>query len=199
MVVTPGPALVVIPVGLAILSLEFTWARHWLKRLRESISNHNSYHRKNRAEARFRAYGLAAVVIGILALIMLLMLVGMVGEVLPLTATSLLAALLMILTRCLSWKDAMSALSTQVILIIVASLAMGAALLKTGGADYIARMFVTVSFGAPPAVVLGGLMLMMGILTNIVSNNAAAVIGTPIAIAVGIPLYIALGEAVFGF
>ena len=38
MLVTPGPAIVVIPVGLAILSIEFTWARHWLKRLRESIS-----------------------------------------------------------------------------------------------------------------------------------------------------------------
>ena len=41
MLVTPGPALVVIPVGLAILSIEFAWARHWLRRLRESISNNN--------------------------------------------------------------------------------------------------------------------------------------------------------------
>ena len=41
MLVTPGPALVVIPVGLAILSIEFTWARRWLRRLRESISNNN--------------------------------------------------------------------------------------------------------------------------------------------------------------
>lgn len=39
MLVTPGPAVVVIPVGLAILSLEFAWARIWLKKLRRSISN----------------------------------------------------------------------------------------------------------------------------------------------------------------
>jgi tellurite resistance protein TerC len=39
MLVTPGPALVVIPVGLAILSLEFAWARAWLKKLRRGISN----------------------------------------------------------------------------------------------------------------------------------------------------------------
>ena len=58
MLVTPGPALVVIPVGLAILSIEFTWARAWLKRLRESISNRNSNNRKRRAEAhRARARG----------------------------------------------------------------------------------------------------------------------------------------------
>jgi di/tricarboxylate transporter len=61
---------------------------------------------------------------------------------------------------------------------------MGAALLNTGGADYLAQLFVHITFGAPPAVVLLSLMLMMGILTNIVSNNAAAVIGTPIAIGI---------------
>lgn len=51
MLVTPGPALVVIPVGLAILSIEFTWARAWLRRMRQSISNLNSNNRNNRAES----------------------------------------------------------------------------------------------------------------------------------------------------
>ena len=34
MIVLPGPAIVVIPLGLAILAMEFLWARRWLKRLR---------------------------------------------------------------------------------------------------------------------------------------------------------------------
>ena len=51
MIVTPGPALVVIPVGLAILSIEFTWARIWLKRLRESISTRTNNSLGQRAEA----------------------------------------------------------------------------------------------------------------------------------------------------
>jgi tellurite resistance protein TerC len=56
MIVTPGPAIIVIPVGLAILSIEFTWARFWLKRLRKTISNRNSRERSNRAaEHRRRA------------------------------------------------------------------------------------------------------------------------------------------------
>lgn len=38
MLVTPGPALVVIPLGLAILALEFAWARHWLHRLKANLS-----------------------------------------------------------------------------------------------------------------------------------------------------------------
>jgi di/tricarboxylate transporter len=113
-------------------------------------------------------------------------------DIMPIEISAILGFTVLIISRCLNWKDAMSALSTQVILIIVSSLAMGAALLKTGGADYLAKLFVYITFGAPPSVVLGGLMLMMGILTNIVSNNAAAVIGTPIAIGIaqrlGMPL-----------
>jgi tellurite resistance protein TerC len=50
MLVTPGPAIVVIPVGLAILSIEFTWARAWLKRLRESISYRSTQAHAGRAE-----------------------------------------------------------------------------------------------------------------------------------------------------
>ncbi len=50
MIVTPGPAIVLIPVGLAILSIEFAWARHWLRRLRETISNRNSNDLGGRAE-----------------------------------------------------------------------------------------------------------------------------------------------------
>lgn len=51
MLVTPGPGLVVIPLGLAILSIEFAWARHWLRKLRDGISNRTSEKRAERAEA----------------------------------------------------------------------------------------------------------------------------------------------------
>jgi tellurite resistance protein TerC len=34
MIVLPGPALLVIPAGLAILGIEYAWARRWLQRLR---------------------------------------------------------------------------------------------------------------------------------------------------------------------
>lgn len=39
MIVLPGPALLVLPAGLVILSLEFAWARHWLARVRRGISD----------------------------------------------------------------------------------------------------------------------------------------------------------------
>ena len=50
MIVTPGPAIVVIPIGLAILAIEFVWARRWLKKLREIISRRSAEARGDRAE-----------------------------------------------------------------------------------------------------------------------------------------------------
>ena len=50
MIVAPGPAIIVIPVGLAILGVEFAWANIWLRKLRESISNRGAKYRGERAE-----------------------------------------------------------------------------------------------------------------------------------------------------
>ena len=52
MIVAPGPAIIVIPIGLAVLGIEFAWARRWLKRLRETISNGMAGARARRAQAR---------------------------------------------------------------------------------------------------------------------------------------------------
>ncbi|PKI07820.1 SLC13 family permease [Shewanella sp. 11B5] len=112
-----------------------------------------------------------------------IILVSAFGDV-PIAISAVGGVLLMLVTRCLTWRHASMALSTQVILIVAASLAMGSALLKTGGAEYLAQVFVALTAGASPAVIVSGLMLLMAIMTNIVSNNAAAVIGTPIAISI---------------
>jgi di/tricarboxylate transporter len=90
----------------------------------------------------------------------------------------------LLLTGCIKWYDATRALSAPVILIIVTSLAMGTAMVETGGADMIASAYVAITAGASPTLILSGLLAMMALLTNVVSNNAAAVIGTPIAIGI---------------
>lgn len=103
---------------------------------------------------------------------------------LPISVTAISGVLLMLLSGCLSWKDATRAISTPVILIIVTSLAMGSALVQTGGADYLAQRYVDYTEGFSPQIIMSGLMFLMMLLTNVVSNNAAAVIGTPIAISI---------------
>lgn len=45
LIVLPGPAMVVIPVGLAILGIEFAWARRWLRKIKEQSGEILSYFR----------------------------------------------------------------------------------------------------------------------------------------------------------
>lgn len=116
--------------------------------------------------------------------IMLLIVIAAATGLLPIAISASCGALIMIMTGCLGWRDATKALSTQVILIVAASLALGSALLKTGGAIYLAQLFLSVSGDASPTFMLSGLMLLMAVLTNAVSNNATAVMGTPIAISI---------------
>tara|TARA_A100001037_G_scaffold306193_1_gene349792 strand:- start:3623 stop:4051 length:429 start_codon:yes stop_codon:yes gene_type:complete len=75
-----------------------------------------------------------------------------------------------------------------VFFVVVASLALGHALIATGGTDYITAVFLRITQGASPTVILSALMLLLAVLTNVVSNNAAAVIGTPIAIGIAAQL-----------
>jgi len=104
--------------------------------------------------------------------------------VMPISISAVAGSCLMVMTNCLKWEDIQRALSAQVILIVVASLALGSALIQTGATDYLAYQFVLLTEGLPGKYLFSGLMLLMALLTNVVSNNAAAVIGTPIAISI---------------
>lgn len=104
--------------------------------------------------------------------------------IMPISVSAMVGLGLMIVTGCLGWRDAATALSIPVVMIIVTALALGKALMGTGMADFLAHGFVAVASGLPTPMVLSAFMLLMTLLTNVVSNNAAAVIGTPIAISI---------------
>jgi di/tricarboxylate transporter len=102
----------------------------------------------------------------------------------PISVSALIGVGLMLALGCLNWRDAANALSTPVIMIIVTSLALGRALMDTGMADFLAMSFVNIVQDLPVPIILSGFILIIGVLTNVVSNNAAAVIGTPISVAI---------------
>jgi len=104
--------------------------------------------------------------------------------IMPISVSALVGLGLMLATGCLGWRDAVTALSIPVIMIIVTALALGKALMGTGMADYIAVSFVHAASGLPAPVILSGFLALMTLITNIVSNNAAAAIGTPIGISI---------------
>jgi len=103
---------------------------------------------------------------------------------LPISISALTGLATMLITKCLKWRDVGNAMNIPIIMIIVASLVLGSALEVTGGSEFLAELFVfaTQSLSAP--ITLSALMLLMAIATNVVSNTAAAVIGTPIAISI---------------
>ena len=102
----------------------------------------------------------------------------------PIAVSATTGACLMLLTRCLTISGAIRAINSSVFFVVVASLALGRALVETGATDYLTDAFLFVTWGAHPLVILGALMLLLAVLTNVVSNNAAAVVGTPIAIGI---------------
>jgi len=104
--------------------------------------------------------------------------------ILPISVSALCGVAAMLATKCLQWRDAGDSLNIPVVMIIVASLSLGFAMMETGGAAFIAELFVFATQALPTPMVLSGLILLMTVLTNVVSNTAAAVIGTPVAISI---------------
>jgi di/tricarboxylate transporter len=94
----------------------------------------------------------------------------------------------MLLTGCLRWQEATDALSSNIIMIVVASLALGEALNATGMIAAAGDALAAAGGYLHPVLIMATLMLFMSIITNFVSNNAAAIIGTPVAIAMATTL-----------
>jgi di/tricarboxylate transporter len=105
-------------------------------------------------------------------------------RVLPIAMSSLLGVLALILTGCLKFEGLGRGISAEVVLVVVASLALGRALTATGGADILAGAFMSVAGGLSPQAMLAAVMIFLGVLTNFVSNNAAAAVGTPVALSI---------------
>ena len=105
------------------------------------------------------------------------------AALLPIAAAAVAGAAAMLAAGCLSVRQAARALDRRVILAIASTLALGAALLETGGAAWLAARPVAALEGAGPGWMLSALFLLVALMTNVVSNNASAVLFTPIAVA----------------
>lgn len=100
---------------------------------------------------------------------------------LPITIAAIAGALAMVPAGCLNIRQAARAFDRRIYLLIGSSLAMAIPLEATGGARYIAEGVVDLLEGQPPTVVMSALFLLIAVMTNFLSNNATAVLFTPIA------------------
>ncbi len=101
---------------------------------------------------------------------------------------ALAGVFLMILTGCLQLRDAYRALQGNVLLLIAGTIALGIAMEKTGTSRFYAEAFLRLFHGLGPGFVLSAFLLLTSIGTQILSNNATAILLLPIAISTAIGL-----------
>lgn len=100
---------------------------------------------------------------------------------LPIMVSALIGVVLCVATRCIRWQQVRAAIDSNLVLMIVASLALGEALMQTGATQWLAGLFVFAAGDLSPGMVIAVLMLAAALLTEVVTNNAAAVLLTPLA------------------
>ena len=102
--------------------------------------------------------------------------------IVPIYVGSLIGVIALLATRTVLVKNLGRALKADVVLLIAASLALGKAVNDTGVAQFVGALIADHTAALPPSLTLGILMATMAFMTNFVSNNAAAAVGTPLAI-----------------
>jgi di/tricarboxylate transporter len=100
----------------------------------------------------------------------------------PIVIAAMAGAVAMLLTGVLNIRQAARGIDLRILLIVGAALAMSESLMATGGATFIAGQFLSAFQNAEPAIILSSFFLICAFTTNILSNNATAVLFTPIAI-----------------
>lgn len=139
--------------------------------LEGSVSTINTFTKANTALAIFAAIVTSAAI-----------------GLLPIVVSAIIGALAMILFGCLNIGQAGRAIDRRIVLLIAASIAMALALERTGGAAFLASVIVGQLGPLGPNITLSALFLTVAILTNLLSNNATALLFTPIAIGIATSL-----------
>lgn len=103
---------------------------------------------------------------------------------LSITSAAVIGAVVAILTGCVEIRNAYKAIEWEVLFLIYGMLGIGLAMEKTGGAEWIAMGVVGAMDQFGPIAILGAMYLLASILTELVTNNAVAILMTPIAISI---------------
>ncbi|MEM6834462.1 MAG: SLC13 family permease [Pseudomonadota bacterium] len=103
-------------------------------------------------------------------------------DIMPIISLAIIGMVLVLLTRCIDMEEAMESIDWQIIVLIYAMLALGAALTKTGAIEIIVSAIRPALENLPPMAILAVVFALCSIITETVTNNAVAVIMTPIAI-----------------
>ncbi len=126
-----------------------------------------------------------------LALTIFAAMVGLAATgVMDIMPAALAAAFLMVASRCLQLHEAYESVDVPVLMLIIGTIALGAALTATGAADLYARGFLSLFAGFGPRGVLVALIMLTSLLSHVLSNNSTAVLMVPIGLAAAAALQV---------
>jgi di/tricarboxylate transporter len=126
----------------------------------------------------------APIALGIIACVV----IGASLNVMPIMPLALFGALLTVVTNCITVKEAYKSLDASVLVLIACTIALGSAMGNTGTAQLYADFVLSVAKPLGPVAVIAMIFLLTSFITEFISNNAAAVLLTPVAVAAGIGL-----------
>lgn len=109
---------------------------------------------------------------------------------LPIVILALGGAALMVVTRCLRTDEAMSSLDGATLLLLAGTIPLGIAMQKTGLAQLLVDQLVSFSGQLSPFIMVSLFYLFTSLLTQLISNNAVAVLLTPIALSMAATLQV---------
>ncbi len=145
----------------------------------QSMANDMNLIDLSKPEARpFRRH-FAPLVIATLAGVVVLSALG----IAPIFALGLVAVALVLVMRVIDAEEAFASVDGRLLVLIFSMLAIGAALQESGAVALLANAVAPYLQGLPPFLVVWAIYLLTSVMTELVSNNAVAVVVTPIAIA----------------
>jgi len=119
----------------------------------------------------------------------LLLVVGLAASgVLSILVSAITGVGLLLLTRCLDLNDVYHRINWQVIFLLAGMIPLGIAMNNTGAAKWISDHLLGLLSGQSNIIIIGLIFLITMLMSSVVSNNATAIIMTPIAIAVAVGL-----------
>jgi len=126
---------------------------------------------------RLTVFAVVAVVVAVAAL-----------GILPVAVAAISGCLLLVLLRLIRVEEALQAVDWRILLLLAGMIPLGVAMDRTGAAALLAHGLVGLLRGFGPVAVVAALFLLTSLLTNVMSNNATAVLLTPLAIGAALDL-----------
>ncbi len=161
-------------------TLLFEGAKADLQRLVDGENLMNMTEPKTRGFRPQKAPIAVAVIVGVV--------VAAAFEVIPITGLAVMGMAVVLATRCIEPDEAFAAVDWRIIGLIVAMLAIGSALENAGLVEMMVAAATPTLSGFPPIVALAAIYLLSLTLTELVTNNAVAIVVTPIAISLAVSL-----------